>query len=429
MLLTTFAAAILCMTGLRSNAAEAGLIRINGTIGPATADYISRAIKVAGARNNVCLIVELDTPGGLLESTKVIVQSFYASKVPVIVYVTPSGANAGSAGCFITLAADVAVMAPNTSIGAAHPVSIGGGGEQKTDDVMKKKLENFAASYIEAIADKRGRNVEWAKASVINSESITAEKALELHVIDFIAPDVAGLLQMVDGTTSGKHQLRTAGATTREIPQLLREKIFQVLWRPEVMMILMLAAIYGIIGELSNPGAVLPGTIGAIALLLALYMGSILPVNVAGVALIVLAVVLFIADIFATTHGVLTFGGIVSFFLGMVMLFNQADPAFRLKLSYIIPATLVTAAFFVFVIGAGLRAQRRPARTGKESMLGMVVPVLAPVSADGGKVLLEGEYWNAVSDVPVEAGDFVQITAVDGLTLKVKPDKTKQREG
>lgn len=405
--------------GLR--AAEVGLIRIDGAIGPATADYISRAISVAGSRDYACLVVELDTPGGLLESTKQIVQSFYTSKVPVVVYVAPSGGNAASAGCFITLAADIAAMAPHTSIGAAHPVSMGGGGEEKTDDVMKQKLENYASSYIEAIAEKRGRNVAWATNSVVKSESITAEKALDLKVIDLISPDVADLLRQIDGRQVNGKTLATAGATVVEIPMAARERVFQLLWRPEVMLVLMLAAIYGIIGELSSPGAILPGVVGAIALILALYMASILPVNWAGLALMGVAVALFIIDIFTPTHGVLTFGGIASFFLGALMLFNRGNPAFHLSLAYIIPATLVTAAFFLFVVGAGLRAQFLPVRVGKEAMIGKTAPALSHIDAAGGKVFVEGEYWNAVSDVPIEAGQRVAIKEISGLTLKVEP--------
>lgn len=404
-----------------ARSADVGLIRINGAIGPATASYIARAIDLAGTRQDACLIIQLDTPGGLLESTKEIVQKFYASTVPVVVFVAPSGANAGSAGCFITLAADVAAMAPNTSIGAAHPVSIGPGGSEKLDDVMKQKLENFASSYIEAIADKRGRNVEWAKSSVRESASITAEKALELKVIDLIARDIPDLLKEIDGRQSGDKVLNTAGAKVVEIPMAARERLFQLLWRPEVMLILMLAAMYGIIGELSNPGAILPGVVGAIALVLVLYMSAILPINAAGLALIGLAFLLFIIDIYAPSHGVLTFGGIVAFFLGALMLFNRADPVFRLSLRYIIPATLLTAVFFFFIVGAGLRAQSLPIRTGREAMIGETARALTQINSSGGKVFVEGEYWNAVSDVPIAPGQTVEIVGIEGLTLKVKP--------
>jgi membrane-bound serine protease (ClpP class) len=401
--------------------ADVALIKINGAIGPTTASYIARATQVAAAQGDACLIIELNTPGGLLDSTEDIVRTFYASSVPVVVYVTPSGGKAASAGCFITLAADVAAMAPNTSIGAAHPVSLGGGGEEKTDDVMKQKVENYASAYIEAIAEKRGRNVEWAKSSVTQSQAITAEKALDLKVIDLIVKDVPSLLKRLDGREVNGDTLKTAGATVVEIPMLAREKVFQLLWRPEVMFILMLAAMYGIIGELSSPGAILPGVVGGIALILALYMSAILPVNATGLAFLGLAILFFVADAFAPTHGVLTFGGIISFFLGALMLFDRAEPAFRLSLSYIIPATVVTSAFFIFVVRAGLRAQFMPVRAGRETMVGKAAPALARIDATSGSIFIEGERWNAISDTPIEAGKTAEVVGISGLTLKVKP--------
>lgn len=408
-------------TGLRAQ--NVGLIKVTGAIGPATATYISRAIQVADSRHDACLIIELDTPGGLVNSTEQIVQSFYKSRVPTVVYVSPEGAGAGSAGVFITLAADIAAMAPNTTIGAAHPVSIGptGGGEAKGDDVMKEKLENFYTSYIETIANKRKRNVEWAKSAVRESKAITAEQALELNVIEIIAKDTADLLGQIDGREINGKALKTSGAKIVEIPRAAREKVFQLLWRPEVMLILMLMAMYGIIGELSNPGAILPGVVGGIALILFLYMATILPINVAGLALIGLAIGLFIADIYAPSHGVLTVGGIVAFFLGALMVFNRTGPLFKVSLWYIVLATAVTAVFFIFVVAAGLRAQSLPVRAGRETMLGQVVPALERIDAQQGKVFVEGEYWNAVSAVPIEAGRPVEIIGMDGLTLKVKP--------
>lgn len=420
-LLAMLVAGLACGSSADLPGANVGRIQVKGAIGPATASFIARAIDVAAAREDRCLVIQLDTPGGSLDATKAIVQKFFASSVPTVVYVAPDGAWAGSAGCFITLAADVAVMAPGTNIGAAHPVSIGPGGEEQTGDVMKQKMENFASSYIASIAEKRGRNVEWAKAAVVKSESVTAAQALELKVIDLIAVDLEDLFRQLDAREVRGVALRTAGAEVVDIPMTLSERILQWLSHPELMMILMLVAIYGIIGELSNPGAILPGVLGAIALILVLYMATVLPVNVAGLVLIGLAVVLFIVDIFAPTHGVLTFGGIVAFFLGALMLFNRADPAFRVSLAYIIPATLLTAAFFTFVVGAGLRAQFLPLRAGQETLLGKTVPALARIDAAGGKVFVEGEYWNAVSDLPIAAGQPAEIVAVKGLTLLVKP--------
>jgi membrane-bound serine protease (ClpP class) len=312
-------------------------------------------------------------------------------------------------------------MAPNTSIGAAHPVTLGGGGDQQLDETMKAKLESFAISYIEAIANKRQRNVEWAKAAVRESASITAEKALEIRVIDIIAEDVHGLLQHLNGREIKGRTLRTAGAEVVGIPMLARERIFQSLWRPEVLFILMLIAMYGIIGELSNPGAILPGVAGAIALILALYMAAVLPVNAAGLALMLLAVGLFVVDAFAPTHGVLTVGGVVAFLLGSLMLFDRAEPALRLSLAMIIPATLLTAAFFVFVVGAGLRAQRLPVKAGSETLLGKTVEAMTAINSQSGRIFVEGEHWSAVSEVPVEAGQLVEVVGLHGLTLKVKP--------
>jgi membrane-bound serine protease (ClpP class) len=403
-------------------AEKVSLIKVDGAIGPATASYISRSIAEAETQSAQCLIIQLNTPGGLLDSTQKIVQSFLGSNVPVVVYVAPTGATATSAGCFITIAASVSAMAPATTIGAAHPVSLGGnpiGGEEKTDDTMKQKLENFSVSYIETIAARRHRNVEWAKSAVRDSASITAEKALELKVIDLIAPDLPALLQQLNGRVVDGKTLKTANAEVSEIKMSSSEHIFQTLWRPEVMFVLMLIAIYGIIGELTMPGAILPGVVGAIALVLALYMAAILPVNVTGLALIALALMLFLFDIYAPTHGILTVGGIVSFLIGSLMLFNRADPLFRLSLSYIIPATLITAAFFVFVIGKGLRAQTLPVKAGVETMLGKTVTALTAIDSRGGRIFIEGENWNAVSDTPIEKDEPVQVVAVEGLTLKV----------
>jgi len=412
-----------CAATAAAAAENVSLIKIDGAIGPATASYISRSIAEAQAQKAQCLIIQLNTPGGLLDSTQRIVQSFLGSPVPVVVYVAPTGATATSAGCFITLAANISAMAPATTIGAAHPVSLGGnpigGAEEKPDDTMKKKLENFSVSYIETIAARRHRNVEWAKSAVRESASITAEKALQLKVIDLIAPDLPALLQQLNGRVVDGRPLKTSGAEVSEIKMSSSEHVFQKLWRPEVMFVLMLIAIYGIIGELTMPGAILPGVVGAIALILALYMSAILPVNVTGLALIGLALLLFLFDIYAPTHGILTVGGIISFLIGSLLLFNRADPLFRLSLGYIIPATLITAGFFVFVVGKGLRAQTLPVKAGVETMLGKTVTALTAIDGRGGRIFIEGENWNAVSDTPIQKGEPVQVLAVEGLTLKV----------
>ena len=419
--LTCLALSLACEA---SGAAEkVSLIKIDGAIGPATASYISRSIDEARAQDAQCLVIQLNTPGGLLDSTRTIVQSFLGSPVPVVVYVAPTGSTATSAGCFITIAASVAAMAPATTIGAAHPVTLGGnpsGGEEKLDETMKQKLENFSVSYMETIAARRHRNVDWAKSAVRESASISAEKALELKVVDLIAVDLPELLKQLNGRLVDGKTLKTADAEVVEIKMSASERVFQRLWRPEVMFILMLIAMYGIIGEMTTPGAILPGVVGAIALVLALYLAAVLPVNVTGLALIALALMLFIFDVYAPTHGVLTMGGIISFLIGSLMLFNRADPLFRLSLSYIIPATLITTAFFVFVVGKGLRAQLLPVKAGAETMVGKTVAALTPIDSRGGRIFVEGEYWNAISDTPIEKDEVVEIAAVRGLTAKVK---------
>jgi membrane-bound serine protease (ClpP class) len=403
-----------------TQAAQVGLIKIDGAIGPATANYISRAIDTAASQNDECLVIELNTPGGLANSMDDIVQEFYASRVPVVVYVSPEGAMAGSAGVYITLAADVAVMAPHTTIGAAHPVSMGSE-DETTNSIMMQKVGNAYTKVMQNIAEKRHRNVEWAKSSVTDSKAITSEEALKMKVIDLIATNMPDLLQKLNGKKFGDKILKTAGASVVEISMSPGEKFFQLFWQPQVMMLLLLIAIYGIIAEMSHPGAIFPGVAGALALILLLYMSATLPLNIAGLALILLALALFVMDIFAPTHGVLTGGGIIAFFLGALMLFNHAPSGYNLPMSWIISTTLVTAAFFFFFVSKGIRAQRQPVKAGAETMLGKTVNALSRIDPAGGKVFIEGEHWNAVSETPVEIGQAVEIIGIAGLTLKVKP--------
>src|SRR5256712_9867811 len=311
--------------------------------------------------------------------------------VPILFHAPPPGAP-GRRVCFPTpIAGGGAASPPATTIGAAHPVCIGGfpsGGEEKTDETMKQKLENFSVSYMETIAGKRQRNVEWAKSAVKESASISAEKALQLKVVDLIAPDLPDLLKQLNGRVVDGKTLKTASAEVAEIKMSPSERVFQKLWRPEVMFVLMLIAIYGIIGELTTPGAILPGVVGAIALVLALYLAAILPVNVTGLVLIALALMLFIFDIYAPTHGVLTIGGVISFLIGSLMLFNRADPLFRLSLNYIIPATLITAAFFIFIIGKELRAQLLPEQVGAQTLIAKTVTALTPIDSRDGRMFV-----------------------------------------
>ena len=416
-----FIAVLGLLLGVTVHAAQVGLVKIDGAIGPATASFISRALDTAATQNDECLIIQLDTPGGLVTSMQDIVKKFFASPIPVVVYVAPDGATATSAGCYITMAADIAAMSPRTTIGAAHVVTLEGSEQSKTDDVMKQKLENFGVSYIEMIATNRNRNAEWAKSAARESVDVTAQQALNLKVIDLIATNLPALLKQLDGRAVGGKILHTANATVAEISMNPWEKFSQLFLRPEIMFILMLLVIYGFMGELSSPGAILPGVVGAIALILVLYMSAILPVSIAGLVLIGLAVLLFIADTFAATHGVLTTGGIVAFFLGALMLFNHGGPGYQLSLRWIIPATLLTAAFFFFVVGKGIGAQFKPAQTGAGTMIGKSVNAQSRIDSTGGRVFVEGEIWNAVSDAAIETGQVVEITGIAGLTLKVKP--------
>lgn len=393
-------------------------IRVEGSISPATSSYIQRSVAIANEEGVEALILQLDTPGGLLNSTKEIVQSFLGSNVPIIVYVAPRGASAGSAGVFITLSAHIAAMAPATNIGAAHPVQMGGA---SVDSVMGEKITNYAESYIETIAKERNRNVEWARSAVRSSASITAEQALEINVIDVIADNRDDLMNKVDGRIINGDTLQTRDARIEEMEPTLAEKLLRYLFQPEIMFILMLVAIYGLIGEISNPGAIFPGVTGAIALILLLYTISVIPINIAGFALIGLALVLFVAEAFTPTFGLLTIGGAVTFFLGSLLLFQDLPSGFRLSWGWLIPFTILTALFFAFVVSAGLRSQFSGVKSGSNIMVGQVAEVVQPINQNSGKVFFDGEYWNARSSNPIQQGEHCRIERVEGLLLHVQP--------
>lgn len=406
------------------------VIRVDGSISPTTTNYITRGIETARREGAECLVVEMDTPGGLLESTKNIVQAFLQSDdLPIVVYVSPEGASAASAGTFITMAAHIAAMAPATNIGAASPVQMApGGGSSQPDTVMQKKIFNYSESYIESIANRRDRNAEWAISAVRSGESITADEALENNVIDLIAADRSELLDLIDGRVFNGDTLRTADATVTEIPTNMAEIFFGFIMRPEVMLILTMIAIYGIVGEVTNPGAVVPGVAGVIALILVLYATAAMPINVAGYALIILAVVLFVAESFTPAFGLLIGGGAVSFFLGALMLFQDLPQSMELSWGWLVPATILTTLFFAWIVGEGLRVQFSPHHTGKESMIGAKAEVADPFSDGRGRVFVKGEYWNAVSNENLREGEECVVTEIRGLTLKVAKPKTAVRE-
>lgn len=394
------------------------MISIDGSISPTTTNYINRGINTAREQEAECLIIQLDTPGGLLESTKNIVQAFLESDdIPIVVYVAPEGARAASAGTFITMAAHIAAMAPTTTIGAASPVQMGG----QADSVMQKKIFNYSESFIESIANRRDRNAEWARSAVRDGEAITAEEALELNVVDHIAADREELLAVIDGTVIDSDTLKTRNATIREVPNNLAEKFLGFIMRPEVILILTMIAIYGIIGEVTNPGAIVPGVAGVIALILVLYASAAMPINIAGFALIGLAILLFIAEVFTPTFGLLIAGGAVSFFIGALMLFQDLPESMELSWTWLIPATLLTTLFFVWIVTEGIRAQFTSSKTGKESMIGKQAEAVEKINSQKGRIFVSGEYWNATSDVVIEEGQACEIIAIEGLTMKVKP--------
>ncbi len=401
------------------------IIRVSGTIGPTTTQYINRGLSASIDRGDEVLVMVLDTPGGLLDSTQDIVQAMLASSHPIVVYVSPSGANAGSAGTFITLAAHIAAMAPATNIGAASPVVMGGG---EMDTVAQKKIFAFSESYIESIAEERGRNAEWAKSAVRDGNSITAGEALDLNVVDLIAESIDDLLSQIDGMEVEGKVLRTDGASQNEIPRNAAEIFFSFILRPEVMLILTLVAIYGIIGEVTNPGGIVPGMAGVIALILLLYGVAAMPVNIAGFLLIALAIILFVIEAFTPAFGILITGGAVSFFLGALMLFQDMPEEMQVSWYWLIPATILTVLFFAWIVTSGIKAQMGGHRIGTEYETGKEAIVSDRITPEiPGRIQHAGEYWTAESDEILEEGDRCVIVEFRGLKVFVK-SKTKIKE-
>jgi membrane-bound serine protease (ClpP class) len=400
------------------------VISVKGTIGPTVTHYINRGLETARSQHAEALIIELDTPGGLLTSTQDIVQLMLASDdLPIVVYVTPSGGNAGSAGTFITLAAHIAAMAPTTTIGAASPVSMTGG---QQDSVMQKKIFNYSENFIENIAKKRGRNTDWARSAVRDGKALTETKALELNVIDLIATDLNQLLIKIDGREVEGKTLHTAKATIERLDRTFAEQFFSFIMRPEVMLILTMVAIYGIVGEVTNPGAIVPGVAGVIALILLLYGSASLPINVAGFVLIGLAIVLFVIEAFTPTFGILMTGGAVSFFLGALMLFQEFPREMQLSWYWLVPATILTVLFFGWIVTSGIKIQFTGHRTGLESLIGKKAKVIDTVTPDGGRVMIQGEYWNAVSQQELNENEWCEIVRFDGLVVTVKPSPSNK---
>lgn len=415
---------IICFQLFASNLFAQTVVRINidGVINPVTAEHFHNAISKAQDEKAECLLLCLNTPGGLLKSTRVIVSDILEAKIPVVVFVAPGGAQAGSAGVFITLSAHIAAMAPGTNIGAAHPVTL----QRSMDSVLSDKLTNDAAAFIRSIALKRHRNVEWAENAVRKSFSYSEAEALEDSAIDLIANDLMDLLKKIDGrvieTSGGTKDLQTQNARVVLYEMSFVQKMLNVISDPNIAYILFLLGLFGLLFELFNPGALLPGIVGIIALILSFYTMHSLPINYAGLALIVFAIVLFLLEIKIISHGLLAIGGIVSLVLGSLMLLPNRSPLEYAQISRLVIAvtSAVTALLFLFVIGIGLAAQKRKVVTGSEAMKGATAISMGALDPMG-TVLFEGESWNAESvSGPIAAGEKLRVLEMKNLKLYVE---------
>ena len=422
--LVVLAALAVLAVGLPGSVALAAppvaLIELDGAIPPVTVRLLDTAIGRARTERAQALVVMLNTPGGLERSMRSMVQSILNADIPVIVYVGPTGARAASAGVFITMAGHVAAMAPATNIGAAHPVAAGGG---QMDKEMSKKVENDAAAFARSIATERGRNVEWAEQAVRSSVSATEREAVKLKVVDLVADSVPDLLAKIDGrvvkTPKGSVTLATKDAAVTPIAVGFRDRFLALITDPNVAYILMMVGMLGIFFELSTPGAILPGVLGGISLILAFFAFQSLPINWAGLLLILFGLALLVAEIKIVSHGILTIGGVVSMVLGSMMLYDAPESGLRISWLVIIPTVGAMAGLVIAAVSMGLRALYRPASTGAAGMLGQVGVVKRALDPEG-QVLIDGELWQAVAeDGPVAAGEMVRVARMDGLTLTV----------
>jgi membrane-bound serine protease (ClpP class) len=399
------------------------VLHIKGVINPVLTNYIDRGIQESENSGAVALIIQMDTPGGLDNAMRDIIQLIDKAQIPVVVYIPP-GARAASAGFFITIAADIAVMAPDTAIGAATPVSIGTEGEVQTSEEMQAKVTNDAVAYAKAIANSHGRNVEWAEKAVREAASVPAYEALELNVIDLIATDISGLISQLNGfeitiTDGNTFILKTKGAIIKDIKMSTIEAFLFAITDPNIAYILLSLAILGITVEIFNPGLIFPGVVGAIAGLMAFYSLGMLPVNYAGVLLMILALVLFIAEAFTTTFGLLTAGGIASLVIGSLILFPGGDPMFQIDPWLIVTVAIFFTVLFVFIVNRVVAAHRHQATTGREELLGKTANVRTALKPEG-TVFHEGEIWTALLDKgQAEPGEEVLISKIDGLKLYV----------
>jgi membrane-bound serine protease (ClpP class) len=409
---------VLCSTGL-TDVPAIRVLTVDGPINPVTADYLRKNLHEAAQTGERLVLIEMDTPGGLDTAMREIVKELFASPVPVSVFVTPAGARAASAGAVIGLAADVLAMSPGTNIGAAHPVSLG----ETPDKVMQEKVLNDAEAYVEGVARKRGRNVDVAKPMVRASSSLSAEKALETGVVDLIAADRGELLKKLEGRVvhrDGKDiTLRLAGARAESHRMNARQRILNAVSNPNVAYVLMMLGFLGLFFELSNPGVILPGVIGGISLILAFFAFQTLPVNYAGVLLIIFALILFIAEIKIVSHGMLAVGGVVSMVFGSLLLFESPEPYLRLSWGVIITTVLAVTLFFLVAVTKAVQAHRRRPVTGMEGLVGECGTAESDLAPEG-KVFVRGEYWDAASSERIAKGEKVVVVAVEGMRLGVR---------
>ena len=412
-------------------AARVDVAVVNGMIGPVSEQFIESCLEAAGREGADLVVIQLDTPGGLLSTTRELVKTLLASRVPVAVYVAPSGSRAGSAGVFITMAAHVAAMAPGTNIGAAHPVSVGfGGGGDDSTSAMSDKILNDTAAFIKTITSQRDRNVAWADSAVRFSVSITETEALERGVIDLVAPSVEALVDSLDGraiaissTDTVTLDLDRARIVTHEYNW--RYKLLDRLGDPNIAYILFLAGLAGLYFELSNPGLIFPGVVGGISLILAFFAFQTLPINYAGVALIVFAILLFILEIKVPSFGLLTTGAIISLVLGSIMLYkgdiSPTMPEVRVSWEVLIPTVVFITLFFLVVVGKTIKSQRSKTVTGSQGIVGEIGRATTRLAPEG-KVFVHGEIWNArAAGDPIKVNAAVQVVSVSGLSLVVEP--------
>ncbi len=399
---------------------EIWLLRFTGPIGPVSAKYIVTGIEKAQKEKAQCVILVMDTPGGLDESMREIVKAILNASTPIVSFVYPSGARAASAGVFIMFASHIAAMAPGTNIGAAHPVALG---SKEIDSVMRDKVTNDAVAYIKSLAHRRNRNEEWAEKAVRKSVAITETEAIKLQVIDLIAGSIEELIEKLDkrevNLDGHKVVLQTASAKVKNFDMSPTQRFLYLLTNPNIAYILLLIGFYGIIFELQNPGVIFPGVIGGISLLLALYSLQMLPVNYAGLGLIILGIIMFILEIKITSYGLLTIGGIASLLFGSLLLFESPLPFFRPSMVLLVVAVVVTALFFILIVGLGIKAHLRRPTTGKEGLIGEI-----GVAQDNlnplGVIMVQGELWSAESvSGEVKKGEKVKVLQVEGMTLKV----------